>query len=137
VPAMPARIARARQQDQGPGRIFVGMAPIKAPPRARVLSSAAMPWPSEGELDHLVARFRAATLPKPEWTHAAHLATGSWHVHHLALRPSRAAYGHPAVERLPWHAQHRHQRLPRDHHARLRRPASKPSWPRRPRPPSP
>jgi hypothetical protein len=42
-----------------------------------------MPWPTETELEHLVARFRAATLPKPEWTHAAHLATGAWHVHHL------------------------------------------------------
>ena len=42
-----------------------------------------MPWPNERELESLVARFRATTLPKPEWTHAAHLATGSWHVHHL------------------------------------------------------
>jgi hypothetical protein len=40
-----------------------------------------MPWPTSGELDDLVARFRARTLPKDEWTHRAHLAVGTWHVH--------------------------------------------------------
>ena len=40
-----------------------------------------MPWPTSDELDDLVARFRARTLPKPEWTHLAHLAVGTWHVH--------------------------------------------------------
>ena len=39
-----------------------------------------MPWPTSDELDDLVARFRARTLPKPEWTHLAHLAVGLWHV---------------------------------------------------------
>ena len=33
------------------------------------------------ELDDLVTRFRARTLPKNEWTHRAHLAVGTWHVH--------------------------------------------------------
>ena len=28
----------------------------------------------------LAARFTALTLPKEEWTHAAHLTVGSWHV---------------------------------------------------------
>jgi hypothetical protein len=32
-------------------------------------------------LDDLVARFLAGTLPRPEWTHSAHLAVGLWHVH--------------------------------------------------------
>ncbi|MEQ1759080.1 MAG: hypothetical protein ABL986_12230 [Vicinamibacterales bacterium] len=32
-------------------------------------------------LDELAARFTAATLPKDEWTHHAHLAVGMWHVH--------------------------------------------------------
>src|SRR6185503_699279 len=40
-----------------------------------------MPWPTSDELDDLVARFRARTLPKHEWTHLAHLAVGLWHVH--------------------------------------------------------
>jgi len=52
-----------------------------------------MPWPSEDELEDLAARFQAATLPKPEWTHAAHQAVGAWHVHRLgsgeALRALR------------------------------------------------
>jgi hypothetical protein len=39
-----------------------------------------MPWPSASELDDLIARFRDCTLPKAEWTHAAHLAVGAWHV---------------------------------------------------------
>src|SRR5262245_59822939 len=37
-------------------------------------------WPSASELDDLVTRFRACTLPKKEWTHAAHLVVGLWHV---------------------------------------------------------
>ena len=40
-----------------------------------------MPWPTGDELDDLVARFRAGTLPKDEWTHLAHLAVGTWHVY--------------------------------------------------------
>jgi len=39
-----------------------------------------MPWPTSDELDDLVARFHARTLPKVEWTHGAHLAVGTWHV---------------------------------------------------------
>jgi hypothetical protein len=33
-------------------------------------------------LDELAAAFRARTLPRDEWTHAAHLRVGAWHVHH-------------------------------------------------------
>lgn len=36
-------------------------------------------------LDMLVQRFVECTLPKTEWTHAAHLRTGVWHVHHHGL----------------------------------------------------
>ena len=32
------------------------------------------------ELDELVRRFEACALPRPEWTHAAHLCVGLWHV---------------------------------------------------------
>jgi hypothetical protein len=36
---------------------------------------------SSAELDDLATRFASARIPKPEWTHAAHLAVGLWHVH--------------------------------------------------------
>ena len=32
------------------------------------------------ELDELVRRFQACEVPRPEWTHAAHLSVGLWHV---------------------------------------------------------
>jgi hypothetical protein len=32
------------------------------------------------ELEDLVRRFAERSLPKAEWTHAAHLAVGLWHV---------------------------------------------------------
>lgn len=36
------------------------------------------------ELEDLVRRFSDRTLTKPEWTHAAHLAVGLWHVSRYA-----------------------------------------------------
>jgi hypothetical protein len=33
------------------------------------------------DLGDLAARFVGCTLPREEWTHAAHLAVGAWHVH--------------------------------------------------------
>jgi hypothetical protein len=48
-----------------------------------------MPWPDEEQLASLVARFRDSTLPKPEWTHAAHLVTGAWHVDRLGPQAAR------------------------------------------------
>jgi hypothetical protein len=41
-----------------------------------------VPWTSDTEVDAFVLRFLERTLPKSEWTHAAHLAVGTWHVHH-------------------------------------------------------
>ena len=41
-----------------------------------------MSWTSDPELDRLVVRFRDATRHAAEWTHGAHLAVGTWHVHH-------------------------------------------------------
>jgi len=35
---------------------------------------------TDAELEDLVRRFTELTLPKPEWTHAAHLSVGLWHV---------------------------------------------------------
>lgn len=32
------------------------------------------------DLDEFAARFAACTLRRDEWTHAAHLVTGAWHV---------------------------------------------------------
>ena len=34
---------------------------------------------TEAELDDFVRRFNACAIPRPEWTHAAHLAVGLWH----------------------------------------------------------
>ena len=48
-----------------------------------------MSWPTESELERLVARFRATTLTKPEWTHAAHLAVGAWHVDRMGALAAR------------------------------------------------
>ena len=47
-----------------------------------------MGWPTTDELDGLVARFRDRTLPKAEWTHLAHLAVGTWHVHRHGPEPA-------------------------------------------------
>jgi hypothetical protein len=51
-------------------------------------------WPSASELEDLVTRFRECTLPKREWTHAAHLVVGLCHVgqggHRKAIRQLRA-----------------------------------------------
>jgi hypothetical protein len=35
------------------------------------------------ELEELVARFGAAAIPRPEWTHEAHLRVGAWYVNHF------------------------------------------------------
>jgi hypothetical protein len=42
---------------------------------------ATMPSLTETDLQGLAARFESAAIPKQEWTHAAHLAIGLWHVH--------------------------------------------------------
>ena len=38
------------------------------------------------ELEDLVIRFQARTLPHGEWTHQAHLSVGLWHVHRFGAR---------------------------------------------------
>ena len=35
---------------------------------------------TDAQLQDLAARFASAAIPKAEWTHAAHLAVGLWHV---------------------------------------------------------
>lgn len=40
--------------------------------------------PADAALEDLVRRFDECTLPKPEWTHTAHLAVGLWYVSHYA-----------------------------------------------------
>ncbi len=37
--------------------------------------------PLFADIDDLAARFVACVLPQEEWTHLAHLAVGTWHVH--------------------------------------------------------
>jgi len=44
-----------------------------------------MTWTSDAQLDDFVARFLERTLPKSEWTHAAHLSVGAWHVHRYGV----------------------------------------------------
>jgi hypothetical protein len=44
-----------------------------------------MTWTSDTQLDEFVARSRERTLPKSEWTHAAHLSVGAWHVHRYGV----------------------------------------------------
>ena len=44
-----------------------------------------MNWTSDAQLDDFVARFHERTLPKSEWTHAAHLSVGAWHVHRYGV----------------------------------------------------
>ena len=46
---------------------------------------------SARSLEDLVSAFRSATLPRDEWTHAAHLRVGVWHV---------LTYGDAAFEQL-------------------------------------
>ena len=44
-----------------------------------------MTWTSDAQLDDFVARFQERTLSKSEWTHAAHLSVGAWHVHRYGV----------------------------------------------------
>lgn len=44
---------------------------------------------SPSPLDDLVGRFATQALAKEEWTHAAHLSVGAWHVHNFG--PEEAA----------------------------------------------
>jgi hypothetical protein len=44
-----------------------------------------MTWTSDDQLDDFVARFHERTLLKSEWTHAAHLSVGAWHVHRFGV----------------------------------------------------
>src|SRR4051812_8259761 len=42
-----------------------------------------VPPTTAAELDAFVQRFSTGDLTRDEWTHAAHLRVGAWHVHHL------------------------------------------------------
>jgi hypothetical protein len=43
---------------------------------------------TESEIDAFLAAFEGCTLPKTEWTHAAHLLTGACYVHTLGREPA-------------------------------------------------
>ena len=73
-----------------------------------------MPWPTELELQDLIARFQNATLPASEWTHQAHLVTGLWHVtmfnevdalNHVraGIRRLNTAHGTPNTDTRGYH----------------------------------
>lgn len=42
------------------------------------------------EVVRLIARFEAGTLPKPEWTHRAHLAVALWYASRMPLEQALA-----------------------------------------------
>jgi hypothetical protein len=51
-----------------------------------------MPLPTtESEIDAFIAAFEGCTLPKEEWTHAAHLLTGACYVHALGADAATTA----------------------------------------------
>ena len=54
---------------------------------------------TDAELDDLVRRCAALTLPKRDWTHAAHLAVGLWHVRRYG-RDDALARLRPGISRL-------------------------------------
>ena len=43
---------------------------------------------TESEIDVFLAAFEGCTLPKEEWTHAAHLLTGACYVHAMGREPA-------------------------------------------------
>ncbi|MBS1801032.1 MAG: hypothetical protein JSS95_14555 [Acidobacteria bacterium] len=43
---------------------------------------------TEREIDGFIAAFEGCTLPKEEWTHAAHLLTGACYVHVMGREPA-------------------------------------------------
>jgi hypothetical protein len=53
--------------------------------RLRAKTGVTSRWPTAGELEDLVGRFLARTVPKEEWTHQAHIAVGTWHVHRYGV----------------------------------------------------
>jgi hypothetical protein len=77
--------AKSREQGACGSRETV---PVGRPtrPSAPTAGSAAFPGCYRNgvlgfKLDDLVARFLDGTVPREEWTHAAHLAVGAWYVH--------------------------------------------------------
>lgn len=72
-----------------------------------------MAWPSPAELDDLVHRFERAAVPPAEFTHAAHLVVGLWHVHRFGeeglprlragIRRLNAAHGTPDTDSRGYH----------------------------------
>jgi len=63
--------------------------------------------PDATVLDELADRFGRGAIPASEWTHAAHLRVGAWHVHHLgqevALVRLRAGIRHLNSETRGYH----------------------------------
>ncbi len=49
-----------------------------------------MEYTCDAEVEHLVENFRTCRLPRPEWTHAAHLTVGVWHLKRFADDRSKA-----------------------------------------------
>src|ERR1051325_2083606 len=45
---------------------------------------------AHGEIENLVRAFEACTLPRPEWTHQAHLTVALWYLAHCSGREATA-----------------------------------------------
>ena len=89
-------------------------------------------WPTDAQLEDLAGRFQSCTLHESEWTHAAHLAVGTWHVSKFGESGGigAASSRHSASERLARGRERRHERLSRNHYAGVRRRlATLPRWP--------
>jgi hypothetical protein len=58
------------------------------------LSDLPLPLRELAPLHELAGMFRAATLPRAQWTHLAHLRVGAWHVHHFGAIESLVRLRH-------------------------------------------
>ena len=55
---------------------------MSTPPPVAAAADATLDFQSAEEYTAFVEQFIARTLPKPRWTHRAHLVTGLWHLLH-------------------------------------------------------
>ena len=76
------------------------------------------PFAGDDELEELVSGFEDGTLPKPRWTHRAHLAVGPGLLrpHAGAGGPGAAPRADPPLQRGERRGEHEHRRVSRDDH---------------------
>jgi len=61
-------------------------------PRGKPIYAGGMPTLpiTEAQIDEFISAFEGCTLPKAEWTHAAHLLTGACYVHQMGREAALA-----------------------------------------------